>query len=294
MNRNLTCHHDTADVRDFISIHPSNTTVSRPIDLSHRFPFPAFDQGTLGDCVINAWASVETFVRAKYGQPVDLPSRLFMYYAARKRVGLDVTKDTGLSVREGIKSLQKDGACPETDWPYLISKFADNPSDVAWTDAKKSEALVYSRVNEDGPFQIDSIITHGFPVVFAFDVYESFDTEKTATTGVMSIPEAGEKMVGRHCVVAVSNLIHGDSIPGADPTRFYRKCRNSWSPEFGIDGNFYMPMDVFHNYGSDFWTLSKMNDPNAPVAAGSPHGFLASIRNRWIELDAFLTEKGIL
>ena len=38
-----------------------------------------------------------------------------------------VNSDSGAQIRDGIKSVGKQGDCPETEWPYVIAKFKTKP-----------------------------------------------------------------------------------------------------------------------------------------------------------------------
>ncbi|MBK7766096.1 MAG: hypothetical protein IPI44_08275 [Sulfuritalea sp.] len=51
-----------------------------------------------------------------------LPSRLFIYYNERAMKGR-VREDAGAQIRDGIKTLAKQGACPESLWPYDRARF---------------------------------------------------------------------------------------------------------------------------------------------------------------------------
>ena len=86
----------------------------------------------------------------------------------------------------------------------------------------------------------------GLPVVFGFRVYKAF--LQTATTGICTYPVAGEPQIGAHAVVAV----------GFDDATGMVKCRNSFGPEWGQAGYFYMPYQWFANMNglvSDAWLI---------------------------------------
>ena len=61
-----------------------------------------------------------------------MPSRLFSYWNERNMEGT-VAQDAGAFIRDGIKSVAKDGVCRESDWAYDISAFATRPSDTRST-----------------------------------------------------------------------------------------------------------------------------------------------------------------
>ena len=77
---------------------------------------PVEDQGQLGSCTANALVGALEFLELKDGaQFVDL-SRLFLYYNERVIEGT-VDHDSGAFIRDGIKSLAKQGVCTEPEWP---------------------------------------------------------------------------------------------------------------------------------------------------------------------------------
>jgi C1A family cysteine protease len=214
------------------------------IDLRSKCP-PVYDQGQLGSCTGNGIAGAIEFDQRKQGTNEFSPSRLFIYYNERVIEGT-VSQDAGAQVRDGIKSVATVGAPPETDWPYDIKKFADRPPPSAYSDAKRDLVSSYARVNQD-LLQMQGCLAEGYPFVFGFTVYESFESEAVAQTGIVPMPSPGENVVGGHCVVAV----------GYDGTARRFIIRNSWGTGWGIKGYCMMPYEYVLNphLASDFWTI---------------------------------------
>ena len=105
-------------------------------------------RGQLGSCTANAIAAAMEFDRKKQKLPDFAPSRLFIYYNERVMEGT-VSSDAGAQIRDGVKSVSKIGAPPETDWPYDISKFAIKPPTKAYMDAKLDRGVQYQRVSQN-------------------------------------------------------------------------------------------------------------------------------------------------
>src|SRR6476646_3515572 len=124
---------DLPDARDHIYSAPLAKALPPAVDLRPNCP-PVYDQGQLGSCTANAIAAAVEFDRKKQNLTDFAPSRLFIYYNERVMEGT-VDYDAGAQIRDGIKSVAKIGAAPETDWPYDIAKFADKPPAKAYTDA---------------------------------------------------------------------------------------------------------------------------------------------------------------
>ena len=252
----------TEDPRDY-RFTPPRAYTGAFVDLSAGFPQAPYDQGQLGSCVSNGTAGILDFARKKQGlTPEDCPARLFIYYVGRVITNQPINQDTGLQIRDGLTVVNKYGAPPETDWPYNIAEFAVQPPTGAYADAILDEAVAYGAV-ADG--NIDATIASGYPVVIGFDVYESFESDAVAASGIMPVPKPGEQNVGGHCVVAVSTPIDGSKVGGIAGI-LYRKCRNSWGTSWGQAGYFYMPVSVMDSSeASDFWVLTKVSDPNVPT-----------------------------
>ncbi|TQF73632.1 C1 family peptidase [Rhodococcus spelaei] len=242
---------DLPDQRDHVYAAPPAILGEMPakVDLSTDCP-PVYDQGQLGSCTGNGIAAALQFDAMKQKLPdQSTPSRLFIYYNERALEGT-VNQDAGAQIRDGIKTVNSDGACPETEWPYNVEAFATKPPDSCYADAAKFRAIGYSRVARTLP-QMKGCLAAGYPIVFGFTVYESFESGQVATTGEVPMPGAGEQVLGGHCVVAV----------GYDDSTSQFLIRNSWGPGWGQKGYATMPYAYLLSPGlsSDFWTIRTVS-----------------------------------
>jgi hypothetical protein len=269
----------TRDSRDHSFTAPRPYT-GQYVDLSANFPEAPYDQGALGSCVPNGTAAAVDFARVKQGlAPLDRPSRLFIYWNGRREGGFPIDQDTGLQVRDGLKVVGKYGAPPESAWPYDIARFTQQPSQAAYTKAKDDVAVSYGQVAQG---TVDDAIASGYPVVFGFNVPESFESDAVATTGVMPVPRSAEARVGGHCTVAVSTVRDGADIPNGVAGRAYRKVRNSWGVAWGDQGYFWMPASFMDGpEASDFWTVTRVNDPNVNPPGDVDRTF-ADVLRPWV------------
>jgi C1A family cysteine protease len=238
---------DLPDARDFLYAAPLIRFphgLPASIDLRSECP-PIYDQGQLGSCTGNGIAGAIEFDQRKQGIKEFVPSRLFIYYNERVIEGT-VSQDSGAQIRDGIKSVATLGAPPETDWPYDIKRFADKPPAKAYADAKKDLVSAYSRVAQTVG-QMQGCLAEGFPFVFGFTVYDSFESEHVADTGIVPMPAPGETVLGGHCVVAV----------GYNNAKRTFIIRNSWGTGWGMKGYCTMPYEYLlsSNLASDFWTI---------------------------------------
>lgn len=234
------------DFRDFHYAAPLRELGTLPpsIDLREVSP-PVYDQGQLGSCTSNAIAGAHEFCQIKEQEKPFVPSRLFIYYNERVIEG-SVNYDSGAYLRDGMKSIAKQGVCTEDSWPYNISQYTSKPASQCYKDALKHKALIYQRVTRN-LMQFKGCLASGYPFILGFTVYESFESNKTTTTGVMTMPSQSENVLGGHAVVAV----------GYDDSKQWWICRNSWSADWGDKGHFYMPYAYLldSSLSSDFWTL---------------------------------------
>jgi len=237
---------DVPDQRDHLYSAPAQYLKALPAstDLRPKCP-PVYDQGALGSCTANAIAGAIEFDRLKQKLSDFVPSRLFIYYNERAIEGT-VPIDAGAMIRDGIKSVASDGVCPEPEWPYDITKFARKPTAKCYADARLDRAVSYQSLIQDLN-QMKGCLASGYPFVFGFTVYESFESDTVKKSGHAPMPKWNERPVGGHAVIAV----------GYDENRQWFVVRNSWGLRWGMKGYFTMPYAYFIQPGlaRDFWTI---------------------------------------
>jgi C1A family cysteine protease len=239
---------DLPDQRDHMfAAAPMFLTALPPhVDLRPKCPKEVYDQGQLGSCTANAIAAaIEFDLMKQAAADIFTPSRLFIYYNERVIEGT-VNSDSGAQIRDGIKTVANQGACHEKIWPYDIAKFRTKPSKAAYTDGAKHTAVQYQRLIQTLP-QMQGCLASGYPFVFGFTVYESFEGPDVAKTGIANYPASGEKVVGGHAVLAVGY---------DDPSQRFI-VRNSWGAKWGMQGYFTIPYNYLttSNLADDFWTI---------------------------------------
>lgn len=240
---------DLPDRRDVRFLLVEEATRPKAADLRTLCP-PVYNQGALGSCTAHAIAGALEFDQMKQGDGAAsfVPSRLFIYYAERVIEGT-VGSDSGAMIRDGMKAVAAQGAPHEKLWPYTIAKFAKKPPPSAFADAAQHPTVLYSTVDQSVA-GIENCLALGFPVVFGFTVYESFESPQVASTGIVPMPTNLESVLGGHAVLCV----------GYDQTTQRFLVRNSWGAGWGLAGYFWMPYAYLTDPGlaSDLWVVKAV------------------------------------
>jgi len=254
---------DTPDFRDRVLDLPAASKENLPtkVDLRPQEHCPVYDQGHLNSCTAQAVAGAFHFAMMKEGMKVEeedfRPSRLFIYYNERDAWGISFA-DVGAMLRDGIKSVAKQGCCSETVWPYDPEKVNTKPSDKAFELALETRAVEYASI----PNTLEDkkgILAQGYPFVLGFLVCSSFQSDETAKTGMMTMPTVYEQIVGGHGVLAV----------GYDDDKQCFLIRNSWGEDWGIGGYFWMPYDIMTHpiMVQDCWAINFVKSKQLPTKA---------------------------
>ncbi|MFN8316426.1 MAG: C1 family peptidase [Chitinophagales bacterium] len=243
---------DLPDQRDFrfLARPAMLRQLPKKVDLAKQMPI-VYDQGNLGSCTANAIGAAFQFCLLKQNPALAfMPSRLFIYY--NERIILNtIQEDSGAMIRDGFKTINKQGVCPETMLPYHIAKFTQKPETKCYKEAEKHQAISYNRVTRNLN-QMKACLAEGFPFVFGFSVYESFESTTVAKTGKVNLPKQEESNLGGHAVLAV----------GYDENTKRFIVRNSWGDAWGKKGYFTMPYDYLlnENLADDFWTVRLVEE----------------------------------
>lgn len=241
---------DLPDGRDLLYAAPVEALAALPrrVDLRKQCP-DVYDQGQLGSCTANAIGGALEFDQMKQRKRSPFtPSRLFIYFNERTIEGT-VDSDSGAQIRDGVKSVAQQGACKEKTWPYDIDKFRDPPPKKSYDEAEKHQAIRYLRLTQ-ALNQLKGCLADGYPFVFGFVVYESFESQEVAKSGHAQLPRAKEKQLGGHAVLAV----------GYDEANQWFIVRNSWGSSWGMRGYFTLPYPYLlqGSLSTDFWTIRSV------------------------------------
>jgi len=236
------------DKRDKVA-NPSGLFIKDEVDPRRGSNMPGiYDQGSLGSCTANAVGAALQFDRSLDLAPEHArrPSRLDIYYGERMLEGAPADEDTGAYGRDGFKFAAQTGYVLERAWPYDVNDFAGPPP-----EDKKRRKLTkpYAVVPRDID-QIKAVLSNHQTMAFGFEVYESFESYRAASTGIVPMPAANETYYGGHEVLAIGYL---RDMPN------HVLCRNSWGTGWGLSGYFLMPWAYLMNpdLSDDFRTIVR-------------------------------------
>lgn len=263
---------DRPDPRDRIYSAPPKVLLPESVSLRHLCS-AVEDQGSLSSCVGNACAGLLEVLENKSGTTftkkltswekflcsagikkegcngtytlgfMDV-SRLFIYYNARARDGMERT-DGGCSIRSALKELNAKGYCWEKDWPYDWGKVNVRPSSICFVQAKEHAIVDYRCMLTNT--EMMTCLAEGYPFVIGLSIFESFESKKSRLTGVIEMPTPKESSRGGHAVLCV----------GYEKKTERYLMKNSWGEGWGDDGYFTIPFEYVAGYGMDAWTIRK-------------------------------------
>lgn len=225
----------------------AKSSVSLPPSVNLRGGFgPIYDQLALGSCTANAIAAALQFERRKQGLSDFIPARLWIYFWERMMEGT-VDSDSGAEIRDGLQVVANYGTPPETDWPYDISTFKNDPPAACYMDSLKDRVLQYQRLDNTDPNQLKTCLANGNPFVFGISVFQSF---MDSSNGDIPLPSGFDRPLGGHALCAA----------GYEDTD-YVNFRNSWGPRWGDQGYGRIPMSYLTNpeLSADFWTIQLIS-----------------------------------
>jgi C1A family cysteine protease len=202
---------------------------------------PVTDQGDSGSCTAHAGCGLRNYLYYRYSQyeKNKLPagetthfSPLFLYYVERQLEG-DPDQDAGADSRTIMVALNKFGVCRETSDPFNVGNLMEPPTQAQLQEASQWTIGAYHRVLD--LHTLKSVLATWYVCLIGFVVYQSFESDAVASTGLMPMPQPNESQLGGHEVLAY----------GYDDRNSVVLCRNSWGLDWGDRGNFRMPYDFF-------------------------------------------------
>ena len=243
---------DLPDARDHLFAAPPQTLLGLPtsVDLRDRLPAglrPGAARQLHGE---RDRRGAFEFCLLKQKAADFMPSRLFIYYNERAIEGT-VASDSGAQIRDGIKSVAKQGVCPETEWPYDIrSSPTSRRRGATPTPSSTRSIQLPARPADAQPDQ--GLPGPRVPVrVRLHRLRELREPGGRQDRRRRRCRASGEQVLGGHAVLAV----------GYDDAQQRMLVRNSWGDGWGMGGYFTMPYAYFteRSLSSDFWAVLSVS-----------------------------------
>ncbi len=239
---------DKPDSRDYTF---RDTRIAKAAGISfpdkvYWFPFAPIvkSQQPLSSCVACACYSLREFVTKSLslGGLVQYGA-LFGYFKGRQIMG-SYPEDSGLTIRDCLKGLQDYGLPDETTWPYAPGRFNEEPLPEVYENALWKRIYTYHRLDTMTLSEMKQCLVQKHAFVLSVQVFGNLIVFPISQ-GQILMPQPGDPPAGGHCILVLG---YDDNYKA-----FY--CQNSWGPDWGLSGRFYLPYEYVANYAWDAWTV---------------------------------------
>lgn len=219
-----------------------------------------YNQGQTGSCTGQSMSGVIQLRRTLQGLPnmASHPSQFFLYANARLVEGT-LGQDAGASIRDVVTQAIVKGYCDNTVWD------SNNPSNLlllpdtaAYAAAKPDEGSTFTWIEQTGEALVAALKTqlaNKEPVEFGITVYQSFEDGQTDATGIVTIPQSGEQILGGHALKMIGWSME---LPG-HVGQLYFEVENSWGTSVGDRGFYWFPAAYIMNprLASEFAAMQR-------------------------------------
>lgn len=242
------------DDRDFIaeSIYPENIIIPKELDL-RIFLHPVTNQGSQGTCSAQVAACMKEYQEYKELQLVGDENKMSPQFVYNLREEPDFE---GMSPRETMKILQKDGICREFVYPYGIIEYPSSITSDAYSDAENFTIENYAQIyTVDGVKK--ALVKNGVCYI-CFPVYND--------TPQMWNKREGDEDLGGHAMSIVGFNEHGFII------------RNSWGKDWGDNGYTIYPYSDFGKH----WEIWTTINASSSIPDFNSEDYVRPISVKWL------------
>jgi len=246
---------DLTDPRDWdfnkAAISGNDLTLVEKIDWRPRV-VEILDQGYLGSCVSQGAMGAIRLKNVFNGVKNPKLGNLLHVYAGARSYIKTLNEDSGSHIRDAFRFINKVGFMPEdeTDNQHDLKKYQELPTPremrLMFDQRDTGEKVDYYRITgrgEDRVLSLKQAMGLGNVPVLGTQTTEDFLQYKS---GVLSKPDDKAELTGGHAFY----------LAGFTPS--YVIGVNSWGPDWGMEGFFYMSWDyVKWPSTQDIWVVNK-------------------------------------
>ena len=215
-----------------------------PLDFAPK----AINQGQTSTCSAQSLKAVFQYYNNRVNKEEIKFSALFAYWNARHYYQYNDTVDSGVSLRNILKSARRFGICEEKFWEFDTEIIFKCPSKEAYLDGKNHQLYSY-RTCENKLENILHATLQGQPVLIGIPVYKEAFFGKD---GIVNLPEKDDKFLAYHAMPCFGyEKIFGKS---------YFCCLNSHGTNYGrFHGLAYVNFDYIDLMESS-WAVQLLED----------------------------------
>lgn len=272
MKRICNLRKDPFDARDHLAA-PASAALPYRVDLSANLG-AVKDQGGSGSCTGQAGSGFMAWLYRSFTQYFPVPpitdaefSALFLYAEERLQNGT-FPDDSGSDSRTLMQVLNQLGVCQESQDPYIDTEIGQKPTDQMLQEALPFRIGAYHRVLFDNNLlTARSVLASGYCRVIGIPVYQAIESDEVVETGLLPAPTQLQTPIGGHemLVFGYDNSVKIGSSLGAE------HVRNSWSLDWGLQGDLWIPYDYYAAVGgnntADSW-VGHCGRPWVPTMGG--------------------------
>lgn len=248
------------DSRDYVTQVGEGVAIpvgSYPTEYEPDDTPPIDNQADLGACTANAAMRAIRYAFIQAGVDPGPLSRLWAYAQTRFLEGgwAQFAEDSGAFGHDDFKIARHIGLVLETIWPYADYATSFNDKEI-FQKVKRSDYPQryfidnYSRPSADFD-TFASVLSSKKIIIFGFPVYQSFESEATANSGIVTVPGRGERILGGH-EIAFEGYVYKAGVR-------YWKAANNWNVTWGDNGYCYFPDNYMFKYGmSDYRVVDSV------------------------------------
>jgi len=219
---------DLTDVDNAVSIarSPSLNLTRKPIHLPNGIDLrplcpPIKNQGDLGTC---GAAAVTTFLEFVVGCKLSI---LYLYYTTRVYVNKSVAHDdAGVELPDILESLSRHGICTDETWPYISSRFLEEPSRYSSEEARRFRPQLSDFQPLNSLEEMKASLKREMPFFIDINFAPSAYGREPAATGKVGKPPIHEVEYCDHSVLVIGYNDETEEL----------KFQNSWGAEWGEQG----------------------------------------------------------